>query len=88
MTGCSDDTDLSLFLVPMYCVKRTYGTYYSSNLKFLLKVSTLRLVFTFGLLTGTTHYALRRSQHKPHSRIISPAQHICSYAAFRKITLL
>jgi len=78
----------------MYRVKRTYGTHYFPQLKCLLKVSTLPLVLTCGLLPGTTHYALRtrhyalrRSQHKPHSLIISPTQHSCSYTAYCKITL-
>jgi len=78
----------------MFSVKRISGTHYFPHLKCSLKVSTLPLVLTCGLLPGTTHYALRarhyalrRSQHKLNSRIISPTQHSCSCTAYRKITL-
>jgi hypothetical protein len=76
-------TYLTLSVVPLCCLSRQYKTHYSPHLKCLLKVSTLHLVRTRGL-----YYALRTSQHKPHSPIISPVQHSCYYTSSRKVSQL
>jgi len=49
------------YLIPTYCVRRTYETYYFPYLKCLLKISTLPLVLTCGLYCAirTAHCALR-----------------------------